>query len=261
MPTSRSPAILVYRRASRRFDPLRELLERNDFHPVVPPDAIAEWEYGDDRGTRVRYWDGTLLVECDGPGRADEFDRVHRCALPSDRDLPDGGREPERVDALAGSDESGKGERDRAIAVASVLVPRDREEEAIARGVRDSKSCSSAEVAELARWIAREFEHRVEVIGARARAESLRAHGGNETRLLASMHVACLRDLHARRPFALARVDRFAPDRPVAAAFREAIVDECVRGERHVACAAASILARVGVLTDGAWHVPGSARH
>lgn len=253
MTTERSPAILVYRRISRRFDPLRELLERNDFHAVVPPDAIAEWEYGDDRGTRVRYWDGTLLVESGCSSRADDFDRDFRCALPSDRDIPDGGVAPEFIAVIAGSDESGKGERDRSLAVAAVAVPRDREDEAIARGIRDSKSCSGGEVAELAQWIEREFDHRVTVIKARERGEALRAHGGNETRLLASMHVDCLRALHERRPFTLARVDRFAPNRPVAEAFPQAIVDECVRGERHVACAAASILARAG-----AWHVPRS---
>jgi hypothetical protein len=77
MATGCSPAILLYRRASQRFDPLREMLERHDFHAVVPPDAIAEWECSDDRGTRVRYWQGTLLVECGGDARAIEFDRTH----------------------------------------------------------------------------------------------------------------------------------------------------------------------------------------
>ena len=248
MPTARSPAILVYRRASRRFDPLREMLERNDFHAVVPPDAIAEWEYSGDGGTRVRYWSGTLLVECACDADAGAFDGRFRCALPSDRELPDGGPAPERVDLVAGSDESGKGETHGVLAVAAVVVPRAREDEAIAHGVRDSKSCSCEEVEELARWIAREFEHRVHAVDAHARAESLRAHGGNETRMLTALHAACLGELHARCPFAVARVDRFAPNRPVAAAFRGAIVDECVRGERYVACAAASILARAVVV-------------
>ena len=41
----------------------REMLERGDFHQVTPPDALAEWEYRDDRGMRVLYFAGTLLVE------------------------------------------------------------------------------------------------------------------------------------------------------------------------------------------------------
>ncbi len=248
MATGCSPAILLYRRASQRFDPLREMLGRHDFHAVVPPDAIAEWECADDRGTRVRYWPGTLLVECGDDARALEFDRVHRCAMPSDRELPDGGDAPERVALVAGSDEAGKGERDRALAVCAVALPVAREAEAIARGVRDSKSCSADEVADLARWIAARFAHAERVVDCDARDAALRAHGGNETRLLAALHAECLRELHARAPFALARVDRFAPNRPVAAAFRTAIVDECVRGERHAACAAASILARAATL-------------
>ena len=244
MATERSPAILVYRRVSMRFDPLRERLERHDFHAVTPPDAMAEWEYGDDRGTRVRYARGILLVECADGARAAEFDGTHRCALPSDRDIPDGGDPPERVDVVAGSDEAGKGERDRALVVAAVAVPVALEADALARGVRDSKSCGAAEIADLARWIAPRLPHAVRRVANDAREAALRAHGGNETRLLAALHAECLRELYAREPFAIARVDRFAPNRPVAAAFRDAIVDECVRGERHVACAAASILAR-----------------
>ena len=38
------------------------MLARHDFHAVVPPDAIAEWEAVDDRGTRVRAWAGVVLV-------------------------------------------------------------------------------------------------------------------------------------------------------------------------------------------------------
>ena len=241
------------------------MLERADFHQVAPPDAMAEWEYRDDRGTRVLYFAGTLLVEAaDGDAAADAFDARYRCALPSDREIPDGGASPERVALIAGSDESGKGERDRAIVVAAVAVPVEAEAEAIARGVRDSKLCSAAEVAELARWIARSFACESRVVAACDRVAVLASHGGNETRLLASMHAECLRALHGRVGFGLARVDRFAPNRPVAAACRGLdglIIDECVRGERHVACAAASILARSATSPIGAWHVPRSARH
>lgn len=250
MGTVRSPAIRVYRRVSTRFDPLREMLERGDFHQVTPPDALAEWEYRDDRGMRVLYFAGTLLVEAaDGDGAAEEFDARHRCALPSDREIPDGGAAPERVTLIAGSDESGKGERDRPMVVAAVAVPRDAEAEAIARGVRDSKLCSAAEIAELAAWIVRAFACEMRAYAVRERDAALAAHGGNESRLLAAMHAECLRALRGRTEFGLARVDRFAPNRPVAAACGGAfIVDECVRGEKHVACAAASIVARHATL-------------
>ena len=63
MATEPSPAILVYRRASGRFDALRESLARADFHPVAPPDAAAEWEVVDDAGTRVRGCGTTVVVE------------------------------------------------------------------------------------------------------------------------------------------------------------------------------------------------------
>ena len=40
---------------STRWDPLRDSLIAADFHQVVPPDAFAEWEYINDRNTRVRF--------------------------------------------------------------------------------------------------------------------------------------------------------------------------------------------------------------
>lgn len=244
MGTERSPAVRIYRRAAPRFEALREMLARHDFHAVVPPDALAEWEAIDDRRTRVRAWAGVVLVEAADDAAAGEFDARHRIALPSDGEIPDGGAGPEFVDVIAGSDEAGKGERGRALAVAAVTMPMAIEDEAIARGIRDSKLCTVGEIAELARWIARHVAHEVCVRGGVARETALREAGGNETRLLAGMHAEALRTLHGRTGFALARVDRFAPRRPVAAVFTDAIVDECVRGERHVACAAASILAR-----------------
>ncbi len=252
MATDRSPAIRIYRRVSTRFGPLRDLLTRNDFHPISPPDAIAEWECCDDRGTRVRFFGATLLVEALDDAVADDFDARHRMALPSDRFLPDGGEPPDRVKIIAGSDESGKGERDRALCVAAVALPISAEAEAITRGVRDSKLCDAKEIIELAQWIAAHFTHTVRAIASLARAEALRAHGANESRLLAAMHADCLSEVHDHAPFLLARVDRFAPNRPVAAKLvgkhALCIVDECIRGERHVACAAASILARAATL-------------
>jgi ribonuclease HIII len=84
------------------------------------------------------------------------------------------------------------------------------------------------------------------------REAALKAHGGNETRLLAAMHARALASLHGTRAFGVARVDRFAPNRPVATVLAGShagvIVDECSRGERHVACAAASIVARAVTL-------------
>ena len=260
MTTARSPVILVYRRAADGFASLREMLARNDFHAVVPPDALAEWECADDRGTRVRSWAGTVLVEAEDEQRADEFDRVHRIALPSGRAVPDGGDPPQQVRMIAGSDEAGKGDRSRRLVVASVAVPVEAEREVLARGVRDSKLCTAGEVAELARWIRGRFAHAERVVEPGARADALRAHGGNETRLLAAMHAECVMEVARRETeVMLARVDRFAPNRPVGRACPDLIVDECVRGERHVACAAASVLARATSI--GARHVPPSAPH
>ena len=240
--------VLVYRRVSTRLAPLRELLERHDFHAVSPPDALGEWEYHHDDGVRVRGGGGLVLVEAAHERLADDFDARHRHALPSDREVPDGGEAPERVTVIAGSDESGKGERDRALAVVAVAVPLAGERELLARGVRDSKVCARAEICSIARWITAHCAHAVEVVARDGRDEALKAHGGNETRLLAAMHARALARLHETVGFSLARVDRFAPNRPVAALIVRTspavIVDECARGERHVACAAASIVAR-----------------
>lgn len=252
MTTERSPAALVYRRASSRFGPLREALARADFRAIAPPDALAEWELSDGEGTRVRIGVGFVLVEARGWPEAERFDARFRTALPSERDVPDGGEPPERVAAIAGSDESGKAEHDRVLAVSAVVMPLALEDEALARGVRDSKHCTAAEIAGLARWICAACTHEVRTVAQASRTDALRAHGGNESRLLAAMHADCLRSLHARAQFPLARVDRFAPSRPVASILAtthaELLVDECARAERHVCAAAASILARAHAL-------------
>ncbi len=248
MSTIASPAVRIYRRVSARFDPLREALVAANFHPIVPPDALAEWEYIDDFGTRVRYFNRVLLVEAMNDAMADAFDQAHRIAIPSDSNLLDGGEAPHVVTHIAGSDESGKGEPSNALAVVAVVISVHAESACVARGIRDSKACTAAGIAEHAPWIAANLLHEISVIAPRDRANALRAHGGNESRLLASMHSECLRRLHERAAFSLARVDRFAPNRPVADALASSlpltIIDECVRGERHVAVAAASILAR-----------------
>lgn len=248
MGTERSPVRLLYRRAEGGFASLREALARGDFHVDAPPDPLAEWECHDDAGTRVLGGRAFVLVECATQGEAERFDREFRRAFPSEGPIPDGGAAPERIEVVAASDESGKGDRSLALAVAAVAVPVADEPAALEQGVRDSKDCASSEIPSLARWIAGRFVHEVRAIAPAERDAALRAHGGNESRLLAAMHADCLVALHARSSFTLAVVDRFAPGRPVAAALARslpgALVDECVRGERHVACAAASILAR-----------------
>ncbi len=248
MATIASPAIRIYRRPSARFDALREALDRGAFHVVRPPDAMADWECVDDKGTRVRCAGGALLVEAGSEALADAFDAQFRIALPSEHAIPDGGPPPQRVEVIAGSDESGKGDRAYALAVAAVLVPCAREHDALLRGVRDSKACAARDVRDLSWWIQQEFACEVRVIPPETRDQVLHRHGGNESRLLAAMHAECLCALRARHGFLLTRVDRFAQGRPVAVlvtrGYSEMLIDECVRGERHVAVAAASIVAR-----------------
>jgi len=249
--TERSPVRMLYRRESPSFAALRESLAAARYAAVSPPDALAEWEVRDGAGTRVRAWRGAVLVEATDRAHAEEFDRVFRRSLPSDGPIPDGGAAPAWIERVAASDESGKGERTGALAVAAVVVPMADEDAALEQGIRDSKECTRAEVVKLAEWTCARFPHEIRVIAASDREAALHACGGNESRLLADLHAECLAALCAREPFAFAVVDRFAPARPVAAQLARThgavVVDECVRGERHIACAAASILARNAV--------------
>jgi ribonuclease HIII len=159
-----------------------------------------------------------------------------------------------RGKARIGTDEAGKGDYFGPLVVAGALVDGSTEKELLALGVRDSKRMSDGRVMTLERDIKR-------ALGAGgwevlridpARYNSLQAKMGSVNRMLAWGHARVIENLLKGHPdCALAVVDEFSA-RSLQAALMEwgkrIRVVQATRGERDVAVAAASILARAELL-------------
>ncbi len=161
---------------------------------------------------------------------------------------------PERWPAL-GSDEAGKGDTFGPLVVAAVVVDTDAARTLTEMRVADSKTLRDERVRILAPRI-RELLGKEGVAGRILQPATYnrlhREAGSNANRLLAGLHATLLARLQRRSGADLAIVDRFAGSRPVRRLLGETCpgleVHEVPRAERHLAVAAASILAREGFL-------------
>lgn len=153
-----------------------------------------------------------------------------------------------------GSDEAGKGDTFGSLVVAAVAVPEQLVEELQRTKVADSKTIDDTRIRALAGWIREhaDFEERSLLPEAynRAWVEA----GRNVNRVLTDLHVDCLQRLQERTSFHCIVVDRFAPSCPVGARMKSRNGDlevvEVPRAEKHLAVAAASVLARDRFLQD-----------
>lgn len=153
-----------------------------------------------------------------------------------------------------GSDEAGKGDYFGPLVVAAACVTQDQEPRLRQAGVADSKQLSDTRVRLLAGLLERELPHEFSQLmpelynQAYARAQSV-------NRLLADMHVRALARLLPRCPAQGIVVDQFAAPAILQAALAREVpahppLVQVTQGERHLAVAAASILARARFL-DG----------
>jgi ribonuclease HIII len=154
-----------------------------------------------------------------------------------------------------GSDEAGKGDYFGPLVVAAVCVEPAQEQRLREAGVTDSKRLKDQRVQLLAGMLERELPHeRAQLMPELYNRAFERA--GNLNRLLADMHARALARLHARCGTAVSVVvDRFAHPRLLESALarerpQHPPLLQVTQGERHVAVAAASIVARAGFL-DG----------
>ncbi len=156
-----------------------------------------------------------------------------------------------------GADESGKGDYFGPLVAAAVRVDAFEAAGLAARGVRDSKTVSDAEVSRLAAMISRECTTATEVLMPaeyNARYAELAARGRNLNDLLAGLHAAAIGRVVSGGPVGVVVVDRFSATPRVEAALAACcpgvpVLTE-VGAEDRTAVAAASCLARARFL-DG----------
>ncbi|KAF5065746.1 Ribonuclease HIII [anaerobic digester metagenome] len=156
-----------------------------------------------------------------------------------------------------GADESGKGDYFGPLVAAAVRVDAFEAAGLAARGVRDSKTVSDAEVGRLATMIARECTTSVEVLMPseyNARYADLAARGRNLNDLLAGLHAAAIGRVTSGGPVGVVVVDRFSATPRIEAALAACcpgvpVLTE-VGAEERTSVAAASCLARAYFL-DG----------
>lgn len=153
-----------------------------------------------------------------------------------------------------GSDEAGKGDTFGPLAVAAVALDEAAAAELREARVADSKTLTDERVHALAARFGGRLPHELRLLAPPEYNAAWQAAGRNVNRLLARLHAECLAALRARCGAAVAVVDRFAADEPVRRELARLApglrVVEVPRAERHLATAAASVLARAAFL-DG----------
>lgn len=214
----------------------------------------------EDEGERLvlkQYRKGTLMVQ----GRGEHLLRVIEHVLspfagdPAGPGAEHGGGEATRKLPLphVGTDESGKGDYFGPLVVGGVMVEAGSRDQLAALGVRDSKKLGDGRCRELAAGIRRIcVEKYREVIIPPERYNTLyeefRREGRNLNHLLAWAHARAIESLLDAAPCRLAVADRFGNESYIRSRLmkkgREIELIQEHRGERYLAVAAASILAR-----------------
>jgi ribonuclease HIII len=141
-----------------------------------------------------------------------------------------------------------------ALVVGAVAVPAALEGKLLASRVADSKSLSDDLIRTLAPWLKENFPFTLRVLPPPEYNQRWTAAGRNVNKLLTELHFECLHELYNECGFHIAVVDRFSSSSPVTARLGTALpglkVVEVPRAERHVAVAAASVIARDAFLTN-----------
>lgn len=157
-----------------------------------------------------------------------------------------------------GTDESGKGDYFGPMVVAGVLIDATTKDKLEALGVRDSKLLSDKRCRELASQIRTICGPRCEEVELtpdryNTRYEEFHREGKNLNHLLAWGHARAIESLLDRFPCAHAVADQFGDEKYILSRLmqkgRQLNLKQITKGERYIAVAAASILARDRFLT------------
>lgn len=244
---SAAPATHVFELDLRAAKLLGDALAAAGFR--FGPLAHAQWQARGEGVVASLYRSGRLVVQ--GRGAQDFCERFLRGRAPraaaQTDDLPPAA-------GAMGSDEAGKGDTFGPLCVAAVALDEAAARELAEAGVADSKTLADERVRALAAHFGERLPHERRTLSPPQYNAAWLAAGRNVNALLTGLHAECLAALRARGGGAVAVVDRFAASEPVSAALRRSApglrVVEVPRAERHLAVAAASVLARADFL-DG----------
>lgn len=154
-----------------------------------------------------------------------------------------------------GTDESGKGDYFGPLVVAGVFVNSECSSKLLEYGITDGKKISNTRVRKLANWMWNEYANHIQVEQKMPdeynnEYDDLENRGENSSRILANMHINVIQTLSKRFGVNYALVDKFPYNDMTSLLTQQNIKIKLVtKGERDVAVAAASIIARDRFLT------------
>lgn len=154
-----------------------------------------------------------------------------------------------------GTDESGKGDYFGPLVVAGVVVNSECSSELLENGITDGKNISNTRIRKLANWMWNKYERHIEVEQRMPdeynnEYDDLENRGENSSRILANMHINVIQTLSKRFGVKYALVDKFPYNNMTSLLTQKDIkIKQITKGERDVAVAAASIIARDRFLT------------
>lgn len=162
-----------------------------------------------------------------------------------------------------GTDEAGKGDYFGPLVVAAVYVDADFLENLLDLGVADGKTLSNRRIRSIAESMRSDYAQHIVIVEKmpmeyNSLYDTLRRRGQNLNHLLASLHAEAIHTLANRVDAKHALVDKFAKDaliteqltqRGINPASRGIKIKQVTKGERDIAVAAASIIARDTFLT------------
>lgn len=273
---ARAPrALATYRVPPESLDELRTLLFQRAYTFEDRPHQRFLARLG--KTVVNAYTSGSVVVTGASPPSADVLAWLDE----HDEAVPEKYPMPEVPFPHAGTDETGKGDYFGPLVVAGVVVDAREARELAAMGARDSKRLDDEQSLVLSERIQRALPRSAWKV-LRLAPETYNAmhrDGGNANHILAWAHARVLEDLARANPAcSVAVVDRFAHEstltRALGEPFRAWRIVQVPHGERDVAVAAASILARAEFLLEmrllsarydmrlplGATHVEDAAR-
>lgn len=250
---SKRPSTFVTQLDKSLFNPLRSLLERQDFEFSAPP-PYADLQAKKKGVSCTLYSSGKLVVQGKEMGEFIEFYLEPEILGAFSYTHPEALAPPIEIEGRIGIDESGKGDFFGPLCVAGVFAEGAQIPLLIKLGVKDSKALSDAQVLAIAAKMRENgVVHHVVRINP-AKYNELYSQFRNLNRLLAWGHATVIEALHNLTGCIKVTIDQFAAESVVELALKRKKITleltQRTKAEELPVVAAASIFARAAFL-DG----------